>query len=241
MQWSDQGIVVASRTFGESKVLVTLLTRDHGRSAGLFRLSKHNRAWVQVGSLVKATWGGRLESQLGTWTLEPESTFTSRLLDRPGPLAALNSACALIHLLTPEGQECADVYASLFTLTQNLLEEEWCASYIRFERDLLSYLGYGLDTSRCAVTERTDDLVAISPRTGRAVCSEVAAPYGDKLLALPRFFLQNCEITLKDLKEGLQLTGFFLERHAMAPLKSGMPPARHRLLSLIHKPQEIAA
>ena len=46
-----------------------------------------------------------------------------------------------------------------------------------------------LDLSRCAVTGTMDDLIWVSPRTGRAVSREAGAPYADKLLRLPPFML----------------------------------------------------
>ncbi len=37
MEWRDEAIVLASRPYGESAALVSLLTREHGRHAGLAR------------------------------------------------------------------------------------------------------------------------------------------------------------------------------------------------------------
>ncbi len=47
---------------------------------------------------------------------------------------------------------------------------------------LLEELGFGLDLSKCAVTGVTDDLMYVSPRTGRAVSAEAGEPYKDRLL-----------------------------------------------------------
>ena len=37
MDWTDDGIVIAARKHGESAVILSLLTREHGRHAGLVR------------------------------------------------------------------------------------------------------------------------------------------------------------------------------------------------------------
>ncbi|MDH3597576.1 MAG: recombination protein O N-terminal domain-containing protein, partial [Rhodospirillales bacterium] len=37
MEWQDQGIVLSARRHGESAAVVQLLTREHGRHAGLVR------------------------------------------------------------------------------------------------------------------------------------------------------------------------------------------------------------
>jgi len=53
---------------------------------------------------------------------------------------------------------------------------------------LLNELGFGLDLTRCAANGTADDLIYVSPRTGRAVSREGGAAYRDRLLALPAFF-----------------------------------------------------
>ena len=56
---------------------------------------------------------------------------------------------------------------------------------MRYELLLLAELGFGLDLERCAVTGSNDDLVAVSPKSGRAVSAAEAEPYAGKLLPLP--------------------------------------------------------
>ena len=59
----------------------------------------------------------------------------------------------------------------------------WGAALVRYELLLLAELGFGLDLERCAVSGANDDLVAVSPRSGRAVSAAEAEPYAGKLLA----------------------------------------------------------
>ena len=58
---------------------------------------------------------------------------------------------------------------------------------MRFELLVLDELGFGLDLTRCAATGRRDELVYVSPKTGRAVSREAGAQWHDKMLALPAF------------------------------------------------------
>ena len=37
MQWSDEGIVLGSRRYGEGNAILELMTRAHGRHLGLVR------------------------------------------------------------------------------------------------------------------------------------------------------------------------------------------------------------
>ena len=50
---------------------------------------------------------------------------------------------------------------------------------------LLRELGYALDLSHCSGCGKTNDLNYLSPKTGRAVCNDCAAPYINKLYRLP--------------------------------------------------------
>jgi DNA repair protein RecO (recombination protein O) len=92
---------------------------------------------------------------------------------------------------------------------------------------LLEDLGFGLDLSRCAVTGEMDDLIWVSPRTGRAVSREAGAPYADKLLTLPPFMLgAQAGLGQGDVGAGLALTGHFLEQFVFHPQNRPIPPAR---------------
>ena len=74
-------------------------------------------------------------------------------------------------------------------------------------------VGFGLDLSTCASTGRNDDLIYVSPKSGRAVSASAGEPYRDRLLPLPGFLIDGNTATTEDLVAGLQLTGFFIERH----------------------------
>jgi DNA repair protein RecO (recombination protein O) len=233
MEWNDEGVVLHSQTLGESKRVVSLFTRDHGRCAGVFRATSKTKSWIQCGSKVKARWGARLENHIGHWTLEPLCTNTFLLLDEPGPLAALASVTSLCQLALPERHPYAYLYERFEALLRDLSSPHWIRSYIFFELTLLEELGYGLDLNTCAVTGVTTNLVAVSPRTGRAVCEEVAAPYEGRLLPLPALIPQeNAEILLEtqEILDALHLTGYFLERNLLGRT---LPPARTRLLQRV--------
>ncbi|MEZ5799325.1 MAG: DNA repair protein RecO C-terminal domain-containing protein [Nitratireductor sp.] len=49
---------------------------------------------------------------------------------------------------------------------------------------LLDELGFGLDLTRCAATGTQDNLVYVSPRTGKAVSADAGGNWHLKLLAL---------------------------------------------------------
>ncbi|MBL0941367.1 MAG: DNA repair protein RecO [Alphaproteobacteria bacterium] len=230
MDWMDTGIVLSARAHGESYAIVTLLTEHHGRHAGLIRTSKKTAALLQIGTYVRADWRGRLSEHLGFWTLEPLKITCANLLDRPQALLALSAGCSLIDLVLPDHEAHPLLYRKFLNLLEKLEKPAWQKSYVIFEICMLRELGFGLDLSRCAATGVTDNLMYISPKTGRAVSQEGGKDYAERLLPLPSFIIDlEAEVTPQDFKAGLRLTSYFLERYALEPSNRKMPSARVRL------------
>ncbi len=235
MHWNDDGIVLSARRHGETSAVVTLLTRGHGRHAGLLRggAGRRLRGILQPGNEVAAEWRARLAEHLGTFAVEPGQARAAGLLDHPARLAALAAACAVTEAALPEREPHPALFDALRVLLDALADgETWPAVYVRWEMGLLQELGFGLDLSRCAATGDADDLAYVSPKSGRAVSRAAAEPYKHRLLPLPAFLLgvQTGLPDAGDLKNGLALTGYFLDRHIFAGRNTTAPPARHRLV-----------
>jgi DNA repair protein RecO (recombination protein O) len=228
MEWIDRGLVLSHRPFGESGTIAQLLTREHGRHAGLVRGGSRTRAQVQPGTAVQAVWRARLADHLGNWTLEPERSVVAGLMDDRLRLGALTAACALVEAALPERQPVPAVFDATEALFDALEGDVWDAAYVAWELGLLGALGFGLDLTRCAATGATEDLTHVSPRTGRAVSAEAAAPYRDRLLDLPGFLIGRGAATPGAVVRGLDLTGHFLERWLFAQSHLPVPPARTR-------------
>lgn len=228
MEWADEGIVLAVRRHGESGAVASLLTRIHGRHAGLVHggTGKAQRGTLQPGNQVRAWWRGRLPEQLGTFRIEPVRSHAAEVMDDPGKLAALTAACALAETLLPEREPHPIAHTALEALLMALESDAWPTIYVHWELALLRDLGFGLDLSQCAATGVNDGLAYVSPKTGRAVSFSAGQPYRDKLLALPAFLVKGGEGDKGEVLQGLQLAAFFLERHAHASL----PAARSRLV-----------
>jgi DNA repair protein RecO (recombination protein O) len=245
MEWSDEGLVLSARRHGENGAVVTLLTVEHGRHSGLARGAhgRTARGLYQPGNHVTARWRGRLPEHLGNWTCELIAGYAAATLDDPGRLSALSSACAMLDAALPEREPAARVFADTLAFVAALALDEgpdrrWPATYARWELQLLADLGFGLDLSACAATGVTEDLVFVSPKSGRSVSAAAGAPYRDKLLVLPEFLKSvgvapSLAPSLADVKQALRLTGYFLERHVFAPHDRTLPPARTRLIEAL--------
>lgn len=240
MDWNDHAILLSARPYGETAALALVLTRDHGRHAGLLHggQSARHRALLEPGNLLSVSWRARLADQLGTWSLEMERAYAAPLLDDPLRLAGLASACALIDGLLADREPHPGLFDATLALLDALSMEFWAEIYVRWEMGLLEEVGFGLDLSRCAVSglgmaelfAGNDGLSHVSPRTGRAVCASAAEPYKDKLLSLPPFLLGLSDGGPAEVMQGLNLTGHFLERSAFAQRHAEVPAARVRFV-----------
>lgn len=231
MNWRDQGIVLASRPHGETGAVVQLLTREHGRHAGLVRGGQGRRARgiLQPGNQVAADWSGRLPEHLGSLTCELVESHVARLLEVPDRLAALTSAAALCEQALPEREPHPACFEGFLALLAALEGEHWAEVYVRWELALLSELGFGLDLTACAGGGGNDQLAYVSPRSGRAVSLAAGEPYRDKLLVLPGFLARRGHGGQAEVAQGLELTAFFLRRYIFHPQNRDLPAARLRL------------
>ena len=230
MDWSDDAYVLSARPFGETGAIVELLTESHGRHAAHVAggASRRMRPFLQAGARVIAAYRARTSEQLGSVTLEPVGEGPSALFDDALALAGLAAAAAVAAGALPEREPYPGAFAAFEALIAALaIPEIWPAIYVRFEAGLLEELGFGLDLSRCAATGVMDDLVYVSPKSGRAVSRAAGEPYRDRLLALPPFMLSSQGGLAKgDVAAGLAVTGHFLEQWVFNPINKPLPPAR---------------
>jgi DNA repair protein RecO (recombination protein O) len=240
MDWSDEGIVLAARPHGETGLIAWLLTREHGRHAGFIPggVSRRIRPLWQAGNVLAVGWRARLSDQLGNYAGELREAHAARVLDDAAQLSGLASACAVLDGALPEREPHPAVFEGLRVLLGALGHAGWPAIYVRLELGLLQELGFGLDLESCAVTGSREELVYVSPRTGRAVSRQAAEPYKEKLLALPAFLAAGgLPADGDELVKGLELTGHFLERHVFWPQNKPLPAARSRFMDSLLSPR----
>ena len=230
MDFADEAFVLSARAHGDTGVVVELLTSEHGRRAAYVAggASRRMKPFLQAGARVQAEYRARTSDHLGAARLEPVGEGPSALFDDPLALIGLNAAAAVAQGALPDREPHPGAFLAFEALmTAFALPDVWPAVFVRFEAGLLEDLGFGLDLSRCASTGSTDDLVWVSPRTGRAVSADAGAPYADKLLTLPPFMLgTQAGLRDGDVKAGFDLTGHFLEQFVFHPLNRPLPPAR---------------
>jgi DNA repair protein RecO (recombination protein O) len=239
MEFEDDAFVLAARAHGEAGAIVDLLTARHGRYAAHVAggASRRMKPFLQAGAQVLLRYRARVSDQLGSATLEPVGEGPSALFDDALALAGIAAAASVAAGALPEREPHPGAYLAFEALVAAFaVPDIWPAVFVRFEAGLLQDLGFGLDLSKCASTGSTDDLIYVSPRTGRAVSREAGEPYKDRLLALPPFLLSaQGRLVPGDVGAGLDITGHFLEAFIFNPLNRPLPPARVWLLDRLRE------
>lgn len=240
MRFTSPAIVVALRAHGEHGAVVRLMTPDHGLQAAYVRGARGRRLRPVLvpGNQVEAALSARTETQLPQASVELVHS-RGPLLQEPLPAAAIDWITALTATVLPEGQPYPRLYQALDGLLAAIeaapSASGWGAALVRYELLLLAELGFGLDLANCAVSGANDDLVAVSPRSGRAVSAAEAEPYAGKLLPLPRFVVDGGAASWPEILDGLALTGHFLMRDLVTDRSAPIAESRSRLYERLRK------
>jgi len=246
VRFSTPAIVCALRSHGEHGAVVRLMTPEHGLQAAYVRgaRGRRMRPVLMAGNLVQASLSARTDTQLPHAAVELVHS-RGPLLAEPLPAAAIDWVTVLTATALPEGQP----YPRLYQVLDGLLAAieaapsagGWGAAVVRYELLLLAELGFGLDLDRCAVTGAASDLVAVSPKSGRAVSAAEAEPYAGKLLPLPGFVRDGGgEASWGEILDGLTLTGHFLERDLLTDRSRSILEARGRLVERLRRAAGLA-
>jgi DNA repair protein RecO (recombination protein O) len=216
------------------------MTPEQGLIAAYVRGARGRRIRpvLIAGNVVQARLSARTDTQLPQATIELIHSRGS-LLSEPLPAAGIEWATVLTATALPEGQP----YPRLYEALEGLLDaieaapsaSGWGAAMVKYELLLLAELGFGLDLDSCVVTGSNDDLVAVSPKSGRAVSAAEAEPYAGKLLPLPPFVRGGGGASWQEIAHGLDLTGHFLLRDVLTDRLRPVSEARERLVDRLRR------
>jgi DNA repair protein RecO (recombination protein O) len=237
MEWRDEGLIIGLRRHGESNVIIETMTREHGRHLGIVRHGRGPRMApvLQLGNRIAITWRARLEEHLGSYAVEGLELSAGRFLASASALYGLATLAALARYL-PERDPHPAIYDALLAVIAVLDDASIAGPMVaRFELAVLTELGFGLDLEECAATGMKQNLIYVSPKSGRAVSSHAGEAYKHRLLALPGFMAGHHETApvAADLRNAFALTGFFLERNVLGPRGLQMPDERGRFLETV--------
>lgn len=208
MRFTDEGIVIETHPLVENRFLVKIFTKENGSVKGVTPKK------VDIGQRVFFDYSSKSSEQLGF--IKINQNIVLLFAFSLSPFVA--STCHLLTQFLPEHHPYPELYNDVLQLFDQNLERSK-GFYIWFEEMLLKHLGFALSLNQCAITEVKDNLVYVSPKTGRALSQSVGAPYHKNLILLPKFMTQKqyLDVEESDFMLALKVTGYFLQKH-LGPL-----------------------
>lgn len=241
MQIRDKAIILHTHKYAERDLIMHAFTREHGVVHGLIKGAHGKKTGVSIdaGVLGDLTWQARLPEHLGSIRFESETNYAAMWMQHRARLYMVGSASTLIR----HSFALHDAHPVVFDAYMELLEALavpdvgglHARHYIAFECLLLEEAGYGLDLSCCAATGSTDELIYVSPKSGRAVSASAGAPYEGRLLPLPAFMRaaqDGSGVAGDEIAQGLRMTGHFIAHCLKEIAGKEIPHARLQLSKL---------
>ena len=126
------------------------------------------------------------------------------------------SVINLLEFSLLENEPETELYFSSKNLINKIFsyQEGWIEEYIRWEVFLLKKIGFGLELSKCILSNKKTNLSYVSPKSGCAVNKEAGKPWEKKLLELPKFLISDNKANNSDLSKGFKITTYFLTKFA---------------------------
>lgn len=233
MKFNDEGYIINLKKHGENSAILTVLTRNNGKVVGFVKnsLTKKNLGMYQLGNLVAIEAYARVDENMLSLKVELISPTAVNFLNDAAKLETLASFCGLCNICMPEQMALERLFYYVDSFFNLIVEDNWITHYAYFEFYLLEFLGISLDLSECSATGTTENLIYVSPKTGKAVCAEAGEPYKKRLFSFPQFILaQNYNPSPQELRDLLELMAFFLNKNFFQTHGLKFPPNRANLL-----------
>jgi DNA repair protein RecO (recombination protein O) len=238
MKFSDSGFILSVKNHSESSAIVKIFSQNHGVYSAFVKSinSKKNKPIFQIANLVNFEYRSRIEENLGQiYGCDLINSFAGKIIFKSLALNAVNSLFAILNHAISERDCYLKLFESVSFFLAKITSEDFSdflliEEYIKLEIDILNELGYGVDLSRCVATNSKENLSFVSPKSAKAVSYEAGKNYQNKLLILPNFLINQSDdyeadlnsdsieqnqkkvANIEDLKNGMQLSGFFLEK-----------------------------
>jgi DNA repair protein RecO (recombination protein O) len=233
----DEGIIIAIKKIADEDAIITIFSEVHGKISGYIKSynSKNNLSKCMEGNLVKFSWHSRLDNQLGFLKIELIKNFQSLCIQSYSKILAISANCNILYNILSERMIEHEIYNKmLYFLESVITDNNWHYSFISFELQLLSSLGYGLELDKCVITNQTDNLKYISPKSGKAVSEQEGEKYQHLLIKMPVFFINHTEnISKQDIKDAFEVTIFFIRKFLLKSRNKINLDARIKLQEVI--------
>ncbi len=212
--WKNKALVLSTINYSETSLILKVFTDKKGIQKGLVKGGKNIKKShiYETGNLITAEWKGRKEESLGSFNCELIEANSGIFIDDSRNFLSIISLLNLIEFCLLENEIEEELFIESYNLIKNILDNQnfWLENYVKWELFLLKKIGFGLELNKCIVSNSKTNLSYVSPKSGCAVSQSSAIGWERKLLPLPSFLISNDKANYSDIKDGLNLTSYFL-------------------------------
>ena len=223
MSWDDIGFLISKNKYNENSYIAEVFSKSHGKVSGIIfgGTSKKLKNYLQIGNQIHINYNSKSENKIGYFKIEIEKAYSPIFFENPKKLLCIISAMNLIKILTAESQSNIKIYELIIDFYRLLSEENWIKNYIYWEMELFKNLGYDL------VFEDLVDKKIIDNNIRYFVKSS-----SEKKI-IPNFLVNRNQKheDLKNLLDGLNLIGDYLEKTILKPNNLNLPITRFNFIN----------
>lgn len=218
--WEDEAIILSYQNYSETSIILKVFTQNLGVRKGFIKgaKSKNKNYIFESGNLLSVSYRARTEDMLGSFSVEMLKSCSAIYTSSPLKFSGIISILNLIEYCLLENETEYELYGYSKKLIHKIMSSDnsWLSDYVLWEIFLLKKVGFGLELSKCALTNQTTNLRYVSPKSGCAVSDEVPECWKNRLFILPKFLVSENKATLRDIKNGFKITTYFLKKFSVS-------------------------
>jgi len=225
MIWQDKGYLISQIKYNENSVISEFFTEMHGKVSGIIfgASSKKLKNYLLIGNKFHLNFNSKNDDKLGYFKIEIEKANTPFFLDNKTKLSCLIYAMSLLKVLTAENQENKNMFYLINDFFTLLESENWVKHFIFWELNILKNLGYDINFKNYVSRENINGIQSYMVNSNNM--KRIVPNYLIDKNKKPKNF--------KELFDGLNLVGDFLDKTVIKPNNLNFPNSRIDFVNLL--------
>ena len=225
MIWQDKGYLISQIKYNENSVISEFFTEMHGKVSGIIfgASSKKLKNYLLIGNKFHLNFNSKNDDKLGYFKIEIEKANTPFFLDNKTKLSCLIYAMSLLKVLTAENQENKNIFYLINDFFTLLDSENWVKDFIFWELNILKNLGYDINFKNYVSRENINGIQSYMVNSNNM--KRIVPNYLIDKNKKPKNF--------KELFDGLNLVGDFLDKTIIKPNNLNFPNSRIDFVNLL--------
>lgn len=223
MTWDDEALLLSLTQKSKTRLVLNLLSADHGRLQCKMKLDPNNKLMLLPGSKLRVRYiAGELGKMGEVFLDDVDAGILTDNADDIAIVVILHVNKMLSDLLEPD-VPARSIYAETLELFMSLAvdDKRWPIHYARWEMALIKDLGFARGFDRCRSAYQHGEAIYFSPRRGMPYPRDEVGAFVDKMMPVPAILMGARNATIVQVREALELTSLIYEKFLRPELDVG--------------------